>query len=228
MKFISNPKITIILAILGLSFLFCWSSAQAQTIYVTDYFKITLRSGPNTSKRIIRMLPSNTPLQVLEEKKGWLKVRTQKGREGWVLKRFTMQETPKKFIIENLRDKNEELEEQVKNISSKASSLEKENSELKSSLKETRAELEKLTQKYEKLREDAGSVLTLKKKFEQTKAELKNATQKLENLSKENKMLRASTSRDWFIAGAVVVGISALLGFIIGRIQKKRSRKLYL
>lgn len=203
-------------------------NVQAQTIYVTDNFKITLRTGPNNSRKILRMLPSNTPLQVLEEDQGWLKVRTEKGQEGWILKRYTMQETPKKIIIERLKSKNKNLEEKIEELSSRASSLKKENNKLISSLKETSTELNNLSNKYEKLKKDSGNVLTLKKEFQETEEKFKNASHQLEEISQENKKLRASNSREWFLTGAAVVGISALLGFIIGRIQKRRSRKLYL
>lgn len=212
-----TPKTLILSGILFLSLLLNSGNVQAQTIYVTDHFKITMRTGPDNTKRIIRMLPSNTPLQVIKEEQGWLKVRTREGKEGWVLKRFTMQDKPKKIIIKQLRSKNEDLEQKIAELSSRAASLE-----------EANATLNSLTSKYEKLKKDAGSVLTLKKKFQNTKQKLENATQKLEEISKENKKLRASTSREWFLAGAGVVGLSALLGFIIGRIQKRRSRKLYL
>jgi len=43
--------------------------AHAQPAYVTDVFEITLRSGPTNSNKILKMLPSSTPVEVLRTDK---------------------------------------------------------------------------------------------------------------------------------------------------------------
>src|SRR5690606_34552384 len=46
--------------------------------------------GQSTQHRIVSMLPSGTPVEVLEEDadSGWSRVRTSQGAEGWILTRF--------------------------------------------------------------------------------------------------------------------------------------------
>ena len=64
-------------------------TVQAKTAYVTDEFKITLRSGESATHRILRMLPTGEKLNVLSSNpnNGYSKVRTASGAEGFVLTR---------------------------------------------------------------------------------------------------------------------------------------------
>ena len=67
-------------------------NAVAETRYVSDTLEITMRSGKGTSFGITRMLRSGTPVEVLnvDKKSGYTQVRTNSGKEGWVLSRFLM------------------------------------------------------------------------------------------------------------------------------------------
>ena len=62
--------------------------AAADTRYVGDELVITLRQGKGTDYKIIRTLKSGTPFEVLEEGKSYLKVRTEDGVEGYVLRQY--------------------------------------------------------------------------------------------------------------------------------------------
>ena len=61
--------------------------AMAETRYVTDQFEIPLRAGESLKYKVLRNLPSGTPLEVLSSnaKSGYSKVRTLDGRTGFVL-----------------------------------------------------------------------------------------------------------------------------------------------
>ena len=65
------------------------AAVLAQTAYVTDEFKITLRSGESATHRILRMLPTGEQVTVLSSNPdtGYSKVRTSGGAEGFVLTR---------------------------------------------------------------------------------------------------------------------------------------------
>ena len=67
----------------------------AQTQYVSDELVITLREGQGSQYKIIKMLKTGTPLEIIEESDPYLKVRTEKGDEGWVLNQYITEETPK-------------------------------------------------------------------------------------------------------------------------------------
>ena len=69
--------------------MFASSVAVAETRYVSDVLRIVLRSKPMENGRIIRTLPSGTPLQMKGVKTdNFVKVVDPKGDTGWVLERF--------------------------------------------------------------------------------------------------------------------------------------------
>ncbi len=54
---------------------------------------VNLRQGPSIDSKIITVVKKGTKLTVLEEKLGWLRVRLEDGKEGWVGKSMTSEGT---------------------------------------------------------------------------------------------------------------------------------------
>ena len=71
-------------------------SAFAETAYITDQLKITLRSGESTTHKVIRMLPSGTAVKVLDRNNqtNYAKIRLSDGTTGYVLNRMLLAERP--------------------------------------------------------------------------------------------------------------------------------------
>ena len=61
-------------------------SAQAETSYVTDQLEVGLRAGGSTRYKVIKMLPSGTPLEVLGVNRTtkYAQVKTLDGAVGFV------------------------------------------------------------------------------------------------------------------------------------------------
>lgn len=197
--------------------------ARAETYYVADTIEITLRTGPSNGHKIIRMLQTDDPLEVLEEQENWLLVRTRKGDQGWVAKRYVSQELPKSSQIQKLTKRNEQLESLSGGASGKIDALDKENSSLKETLAGTQKELQQLKEKYALLESDAANVLALKQKHTETENLLTKTTADLERLSTENRELRTSSNLKWFLSGAGVVIGAWLIGFLMG-LSKRRQQ----
>ena len=67
----------------------------ADKAYVTDSFEITLRTGPSNENRIIAMLFSGRPLDVLGTEGEWSQVKVlDDGKEGWVISRYLVTRLP--------------------------------------------------------------------------------------------------------------------------------------
>ena len=75
--------------LLSVALFFAAGTLHAETAYVVDEFEITMRSGKSTGHQITAMLNSGEALEVLERDPdaGYARVRTESGREGWVLLR---------------------------------------------------------------------------------------------------------------------------------------------
>ncbi|MFO7801376.1 MAG: TIGR04211 family SH3 domain-containing protein [Desulfovermiculus sp.] len=182
------------------SIVFPIQQATAQTVYVTDSLEITLRSGPDTSRKIIKMLPSGSPMQILSQTKSWYRVRTESGQTGWVLKRYVMQKIPQKMLINDLQDKIDSLEKSSSQAESTIERLRAENQELSTTLKQTQEKLTNVSSDHQALRKKVHTI-------------------------------HSSHELRWFLAGAGVIGISALIGFIFGRFRNRQpsssSRRVY-
>lgn len=217
---------SLIIAFIALSFLPGTQKAWAETSYVADSFEITLRTGPNNTSKIIKMLKSDEPLEVLGEEGGWLSVRTQDGNQGWVFKRFVSQELPKSIQLQKLTERNEQLSALSGGASDQLDALNKENSSLKDTLANIQEEHQQLKEKYTTLESDAANVLVLKNKYSDTEEMLTKANTELETFSKENEELRASSNLKWFLSGAGVISVAWITGYLMGlsRRRQKSSR----
>ena len=216
--------------ILCVSLLLCVLAAApglAQQIYVADSFKITLRTGPGTDHKILKMLPSGTRLQVMEQTSGWYRVRTPENSEGWVLKRYTMQDTPNKLKVQNLTRQLERLKSASDEAGTTITDLRTENKKLSSTLDAVQKELSDLKKRYASLKSDASKALEYKENLQATQEELATTQSRLKTVSADNEELRSSQNMHWFLAGAGVVCGSALFGFFVGRIQRRKSKKVY-
>jgi len=220
-------SIKIVLFLVCNFFLFGIAFVHAQTVYVTDEFEITMRTGPSVENKIIAMLPTGTKLEIIEEKEDWILVKGLAGSEGWILKRYASAETPKKVIIEHLQKKYKEALKNLETQTEKALTFEKENKELRNALKTRQEQLEKVKKDYTGLINESKDFLKLKNEHVTNLADLRQATSELTQYRKENEELRLSTNVTWFLSGAAVVIVSWLIGYIMGKIRRRsRSHSL--
>lgn len=207
--------------------LFQAAPGLSSTLYVSDQFQITLRTGPSQEHKIIRMLPTGTRLQVLENLPEWIRVRAPEGQEGWVLKRFTMQRLPREQELGQLQARLQELEEQAGSSQEQSALLQNEKQKLQTELQDVRQRLQDLGQKHQSLKQDAGNVQGIKKELERSKIALELNREQVRKLRQENQSLRSNNRLYWFLAGAGTFAAAGLLGFLLGRTQRKKSKKVY-
>ncbi|MDV7391894.1 TIGR04211 family SH3 domain-containing protein, partial [Arthrospira platensis SPKY1] len=70
------------------------SPARAEIVYATDSCTLPVRTGTSTGHRILRMVASGTPLEVISTNvaQGYTQVKTPEGAVGWILTRELMDE----------------------------------------------------------------------------------------------------------------------------------------
>lgn len=202
-----------------------FSAAQAETLYVSDRLEIQLRSGKSTQHRIIRMLPSGTPLVVLELDKegGWTRVRTPGEVEGWVLSRFLMTGQAARERLAAAEKKlaqfeldNRKLRTSLNELRTEKNSVTKERSKLDSTSR-------KLSQELKEIRRTASSALAIDAENKELKSRIVAAERDIQTLQQDNESLKDRTARDWFMVGAGVVGLGIIIGLIIPRIRIRKK-----
>ena len=202
------------------------SAAHAQPAYVTDVFEITLRSGPTNSNKILKMLPSSTPVEVLRSDKDWSLVRAE-GLEGWVLARYLTKTAPAALQVERFAKENETLRAKMDEMTEKTSATTGENQALLDRLDRAETELASLQQQYAELERGSKAYVDLKKAHDELIALEAKTAQRAEVLEMKNRDLSGDTQFRWFLTGAGVVGASLLLGLALGRLQRKKTSRMF-
>lgn len=194
---------------------FAGQTPAAETRYVTDSLSVAIRSGQSTRHKILRMVPSGTPVTVLEQsEEGYSRVRVPQGTEGWMLTRQLMEQP-------SARDRLASAEARQK-------ALESENQDLKQeaeTLVATRDSLLECGQELDQIRGTAARTLEIQEQNSRLRQELSELKQEMDKLTLENTGLRSAAERNWFVAGASVSIGSLILGLILPHLPWRRKRR---
>jgi SH3 domain protein len=169
-------------------------AAEAATVYVADTMKFTLRSGPGTDRKILAMVDSGTPVQMLEAGEEWSLVRVDANMEGYMLTRYLTPEKPSVLVLEELRQKHAALTEQAAGLLTENETLKAENTRMAAELAEKSGALSQVSRTYEELKHDSEA-----NRFEMRKYML------------------------FFFSGAAILFVGVLLGLVMKRSRRKSS-----
>lgn len=211
----------------------------AETAYVSDMLILTLREGPGRDYNVIKTLKSNDEVDIVEESEKYYHVHLKSGEKGWVQKQYISFELPDAIRVSRLEEKIKALEKQknrlekdkeaaVSMLENKQEAFRSQKTELERRLK---AELEKnkilsskideVVSRYEVLKKDASSVVTLKKRNQELEEENATLSKQLKLTSGDRKQLLKTAFIKWFLAGGGVL----FLGWLIGRSMSGRRKR---
>lgn len=196
-------------------------NAVAESYYVNDNLRITLRTGPSTGNKIIRMLPIGTQLESLESDKaaGYTRVRTENGREGWVLSRQISRQQPARQRLAQAETDITRLEQREQELSTALAALTEENNANRESKERLTEENKTLSEQLARIQETAANAIAIQEQNDVLQKQADDLTQKMEKVAQENRDLSAGTQRDWFLVGAGVIILGILIGLILPRLQ---------
>jgi len=207
------------------------TGAGAGNSYVTDSFQITLRTGPSIQNKILIMLNSGQPLEVLETKDDWSHVRLlnrEENTEGWVMSRYLITRQPWENQARYLERENTALKNKLSVVEKEYREVSGREQETTGMLKEQTGAFDALQRKYEVLKKGSADYLKLKEELDTTNSSLKIAQKRVEDLTRQNDILLSSQRNRWFGMGALVLLCGLLIGLMMGRHQKKpRSTVLF-
>ena len=211
------------LKILAIALMILTFKVSAESfVYITDQLDLPIRSDKAFGNNIIRLLPSGTELSLLQSTEdGWAQIQFD-DTIGWIksfylspdpsarekLKKLIRTNNTNKLLITKLSTEKEELENQL-------SLLKQENTDLVVQSSKSQAEKEHIEQIYQ----DALKLEHENEKLIQEKLQLKAELQ----LSENNTQIQKDTSsRNWFIVGAIVLFFGMMIGFIVPGLLNKR------
>jgi SH3 domain protein len=133
-----------------------------------------------------------------------------------------MSEPPSRLQLERLRQEYDRLREGSGGALDRIDELEAANLELEESLSNTASRYETLEQQHSALRAEAANVVELRRRYDVALQHLEDAETKVRALTADNDELRESERLRWFLYGGGVVFAAWLVGFITGRMQRRR------
>jgi len=203
------------------------AATAAQTVWVSDVFEVTLRTGPTTSNAIQMMVESGTELEVLERDAdaGYTRVRTNGGTEGWVLSRYLMSEASARQQLETLTRQLTNANAQGTSRESQLGAIRGEYNSAKSRIAELERSESSLQEELADIRRTAANTLAIDSQNKDLQHQLTNTEIQVSVLEQANEKLSGQTTRNWFITGALVLFGGVLLGLILPRMKwQKKSR----
>ena len=202
--------------------IFTFKVSAESFVYITDELDLPIRSDKNFGNNIIRLLPSGTELSLLQSTEdGWAQIQFD-DTIGWIktfylssnpsareeLKKLTREYNSNTLLISKLSDEKEELEK-------KLLSLKNDNTDLIVQSSKSQAEKEHIEQTYQ----DALKLEHENEKLIQENLQLKAELQLTEN---NNQIQKDTSSRNWFIVGAIVLFFGMVIGLIVPNLLKRR------
>ena len=209
---------------LFLAFALLSVSAHAETRYITDDLSIPLREGTSTRHKILKMVKSGTPVEfvVKDKDSGYSLIKVGK-TEGWVpdskLSRkpgAARQLKNKSREAEKLRQENQRLKQELKELKSG-------NAAQTSDINTLSAKMGKLQKQYNQLKADTSDVVMINEQNKSLSQRVEELIAEKHRLEAENKVLKDSTAKDWFIRGAAVIIAGILLGLFIPKIRFRKK-----
>jgi SH3 domain protein len=217
MKKFSLPLILIVLLLPQL--------ANAETRYVTDVFKINMRSGESTSHKIIRLLDSGRAVNVISTNPatGYSKIRVG-GKEGFVLTRQLMNQPSARSQLDSMQKEIDALKAAPGELRTNLANLQKEHRQLKQTHSNLVQVKNKQEQELQSIQRTASNAIRISNERNELRKQVADLTREVEDLKQENRDLSNEATRDWFLIGAGVIIAGILIGLILPHLRFQRRR----
>jgi len=196
--------------------------AAAQTMYISDEYRVPLRSGPSGEHRILHYgLPSGTVVEALEvdEDAGFTHVRLPGGTEGWLPNQYLVNEPIAKLRLAEAEERIDVLEGLLAGDDAASALAAARQTELANADLERRNEA--LVTELEQLRAASEEGLGLHDANRDLVQLNTNLRAEVDDLLAQRDSLEQNVERQWMLIGAGLV----LVGLMLGAAIKSRPRR---
>jgi len=207
---------------IGICLLALAATARAETVYVSDVLRLSVRSGPGNEHKSIALTESGQQLELIKPGEEWSLVRLANGTEGYVLSRYLTKVQPGRSQYLQLQDQTKALTAKAADLAEENSRLRAENEKLAAAVSGGQKEIDSLHGEFETFKQEASDTIALKAKTDALAAELEQKNKQVAALQTQSDDVYQTIYLYWFLAGAAVLFIGFLTGYSVKR-QRKRS-----
>lgn len=200
------------------------AASQAETVYVIDELKVGLHESASINSPIVKLVPSGTELNVIERSDDLVKVKEPEGMQGWINKKYLLNNKPGKALINELEKEIELLKSGTLMTSQNSSEDSAEQKELIQQLNSERLKSGELQAQLTDLRARIANVDNsdqfiadinqLEQENEQLKSQLESSGIQVDAESDMTK-LSLHGWKEYLIAISIILIIGMILGAII-------------
>jgi SH3 domain protein len=202
------PRLALLL-LLG----FAVNSFAEETFYIRDLLTVKLRADAGDDSAVVHSgIGSGTPVTVLERSGDKVKIRTDRGIEGWLPAVYLLQEPIARDQLKEARAEISRLRSLLDNNEAARAikGLEKENAALKSSVEQ----LSNVSDQAQQLRADNGEL----------SRENRALKDEVDRLQREVEALQGESRQQYFREGAFAVVIGVLIALIVPWLKPRKKR----
>lgn len=205
-------------------FYFFALSLQAQTVYISDEYRVPLRKSPCPRCTILhRGIKSGSALTLIEtNNEGWSHITTKGGMDGWMESHY-LQKTPiARDQLASTKTKYNALKNKHLLLAEELNVLKKTHSELLANLKNTESSRDGMSSELKTIKKISSNAISINKQNKELLERNDILQSDIDILKATNQQLTKSERNTWFLYGAFAVVMGALLAIIIPRIKRRK------
>jgi SH3 domain protein len=221
--FSSNNFIRIILLFLCIT---CAPLIQAESVYVDDRLRVGVRKETGNRVAPHAIVYTGMKLEILEEAGNFIRIKTEKGIEGWIKKTYVTPERPAKELLAELKKSHDKLRTEYETLQKQGGGSNNNGTQLKnlqSHNNELRQQLEKLSKKLSNLTTDttgAKQIQELQKQNEMLEEQIMEMTSSSD--TQDSSSPTAAQHNPW-LPSVMINVLMMLAGFSAGFLWFRRQ-----
>jgi len=201
------------------------SSLLAQTVYISDEYRVPLRKSPCSRCSILhRGIKSGTALNLIETNDdGWTHITTQGGLDGWMPSHYLQNTPTARDRITSMEAKLGIAEKKSNQLAEEVKVLKQTNTGLSAELQSTQATSNDVTSELKTIKKISSNAISIN---QQNKALLERNSMlqsEIDVLKAANEQLSNRERNTWFLYGVFAVIAFAFLTIIIPRLRRRKN-----
>lgn len=186
-----------------------------------------LRAGSSLRFKILRMLKSGESVTVLstEADSGYSLVRVEGGLQGWILSRDLMDTPSARASLEQAQKAVEPLKAENNNLKQQLAALAEAKRSLEGDYQKISADSQHLNDSLAQIRKTSANAIAIDQRNKELEKQVVELERSLQLAQQENQALRDNSNQSWFLRGAGVLLLGALLGVVLPRMRSHKSNR---
>jgi SH3 domain protein len=195
-------------------------AVRAETVYVTDTMRFSVRAEPDNDKKSMGVVESGQALELLKAGETWSLVQLPSGVQGYLQSRYLTAQPPARHRFDQLQEKQKIAQAQAAELQEENARLRAEVEKASASVAGAQKELEQVRREFDDFKRGAAEYSALKAGHDALRAELDQKNRQIAALEHETANPFREANLYWFLAGAGVL----LVGLVTGLSLKRQRR----